>query len=55
MPQISIRKLKNQPSEIIPAVREAQVEYVVTYRAEPVTVIQPILEPVPFFIHALHN
>ncbi|NOZ51139.1 MAG: type II toxin-antitoxin system Phd/YefM family antitoxin [Chloroflexi bacterium] len=46
MPQIGIRKLKNQTSEIIRAVREQHVEYVVTHRGEPVAVILPIGEAV---------
>lgn len=41
MPEIGIRELKNQATEIIRKVREAQAEYVVTYRGKPVAMILP--------------
>ena len=41
MPQVGIRKLKNETSEIIRTVREEGAEYIVTYRGEPVAVIRP--------------
>jgi len=41
MPKVGIRKLKNETSEIIRTVREERVEYIVTYRGEPVAVIRP--------------
>ncbi len=44
MPQVGIRKLKNDASEIIRAVREEQAEYVVTYHGQPVAVILPVTE-----------
>lgn len=44
MPQIGIRELKNEASEIIRAVREEGVEYVVTHRGQPVAVILPLEE-----------
>ena len=44
MPKVGIRELKNETSEIIRTVREEQVEYVVTYRGQPVATIRPILD-----------
>ena len=44
MPQVGIRELKNDASEIIRAVREERVEYVVTHRGKPVAVILPVAE-----------
>jgi len=44
MPQVGIRELKNEASEIIRAVREDRVEYVVTHRGRPVAVILPLDE-----------
>lgn len=42
MPNVGIRELKNEASEIIRAVRETHAEYVVTHRGEPVAVILPV-------------
>ena len=44
MPQVGIRELKNEASEIIRAVREERAEYVVTLRGRPVAVILPVAE-----------
>ena len=44
MPQVGIRELKNEASEIIRTVREERVEYVVTHRGKPVAVILPVAE-----------
>ena len=44
MPQVGIRELKNDASEIIRAVREERAEYVVTLRGRPVAVILPVAE-----------
>ena len=44
MPQVGIRELKNEASEIIRAVREERAEYVVTLRGRPVAVIMPVAE-----------
>ena len=44
MPQVGIRELKNEASEIIRTVREDRVEYVVTHRGKPVAVILPVAE-----------
>jgi len=46
MPQVGIRELKNETSEIIRAVREEEAEYIVTYRGRPVAVILPIDEAI---------
>ncbi len=42
MPQVGIRELKNEASEIIRAVREDRAEYVVTLRGRPVALILPV-------------
>jgi prevent-host-death family protein len=47
MPQVGIRELKNDASEIIRAVREERAEYVVTLRGRPVAFIVPIAEERP--------
>ena len=44
MPQVGIRELKNDTSEIIRAVREERAEYVVTLRGRPVAFIVPVDE-----------
>ena len=44
MPQVGIRELKNDASEIIRAVRDEKAEYVVTLRGRPVAVIMPVAE-----------
>jgi prevent-host-death family protein len=44
MPEIGIRELKNQASEIVRAVREERVEYVITHRGKPVAMIVPFEE-----------
>ncbi|GEM_PF-1181383 len=42
MPQVGIRELKNQAPEIMRTVREQGIEYIVTYRGEPVAVLLPL-------------
>jgi prevent-host-death family protein len=42
MPQVGIRELKNETSEILRAVREEKAEYLVTHRGKPVAVILPL-------------
>ncbi len=44
MPRVGVRELKNDTSEIIRAVREDRVEYVVTHHGRPVAVILPVDE-----------
>lgn len=46
MPQVGIRELKNETSEIIRTVRDEQAEYIVTHRGKPVAVILPIDEAI---------
>ena len=41
MPEIGIRQLKNETSEILRAVREERVEYIITLRGEPVAILRP--------------
>lgn len=45
MPEIGIRELKSQASEIVRAVREEHAEYVITHRGKPVAMIVPFEEP----------
>lgn len=45
MPEIGIRRLKNDASEILRSVREEGAEYVITYRGEPVAVLRPVERP----------
>lgn len=45
MPEIGIRQLKNETSEILRAVREERAEYVITYRGQPVAVLRPVETP----------
>lgn len=45
MPEIGIRQLKNETSEILRAVREDGAEYVITYRGQPVAVLRPLEPP----------
>lgn len=42
MPEIGIRQLKNETSEILRAVREDKAEYVITYRGLPIAVLRPV-------------
>lgn len=42
MPEIGIRQLKNEASEILRAVREEKVEYIITLRGQPVAVLRPL-------------
>jgi len=42
MPNVGIKDLKNQATEILRTVREQQVEYVVTYHGRPVAMLLPI-------------
>lgn len=42
MPNVGVRELKNNASEVIRAVREERAEYVITYRGRPVAVILPV-------------
>ena len=44
MPQVGIRELKNDTSEILRAVREEKAEYVVTLHGKPVAVILPLAD-----------
>lgn len=44
MPQVGIRQLKQEASEIIRAIREEGAEYVVTHRGQAVAVILPVAE-----------
>ncbi len=42
MPKVGVRELKNRTSEILRAVREEGVEYVITYQGRPMAVILPV-------------
>jgi prevent-host-death family protein len=43
MAEVGVRELKNRASEIIRAVREERVEYVITYRGQPVARLVPVI------------
>lgn len=60
MPQVGVRELKNEVSEVIRAVREDRAEYIVTYRGQPVAMILPLegaapaaAQPSPELLRAL--
>jgi len=42
VPKVGVRELKNRTSEILRAVREEGVEYVITYQGRPMAVILPV-------------
>jgi prevent-host-death family protein len=42
MPEIGVRQLKNEASEILRAVREEKIEYTITLRGQPVALLRPI-------------
>lgn len=44
MPKVGVRELKNRTSEILRAVREEGVEYLITYQGRPVALLLPIDE-----------
>jgi len=44
MLEVGVRELKNRVSEIVRAVREAGVEYVITYRGQPTARIVPVAD-----------
>jgi prevent-host-death family protein len=44
MPEIGIRELKSQASEIVRAVRDERAEYIITLRGKPVAMIVPFEE-----------
>jgi prevent-host-death family protein len=46
MAEVGIRELKNRASQIIRAVREDRVEYVITCRGRPVARLVPIADEV---------
>jgi prevent-host-death family protein len=46
MTEIGVRELKNRASEIVREVREGRMEYVITYRGQPVARLVPIVDRV---------
>ncbi len=44
MPRVGVRELKNRTSEILRAVREDGVEYVITYQGKPAAILLPVAE-----------
>ncbi len=42
MPTIGVRELREQTSEVLRQVREAQAEYIITYQGEPVALLLPV-------------
>lgn len=47
MPDVGVRELKTQASEIVRQVRENRARYVITYRGEPVGLLMPLDEASP--------
>lgn len=45
MPDVGVRELKTNASEIIRNVRERRARYVITYRGRPVGLLIPVDEP----------
>jgi prevent-host-death family protein len=44
MPNVGVKELKDQATEILRTVREQQAQYVVTYHGRPVAVLLPVDE-----------
>jgi prevent-host-death family protein len=44
MPNVGVKELKDQATEILRNVREEQVQYIVTYHGRPVAVLLPVDE-----------
>lgn len=44
MPDVGVRELKTQASEIVRQVRENRARYIITYRGEPVRLLMPLDE-----------
>jgi len=42
MPTIGVRQLREQTSEVLRQVREAQAEYIITYQGKPVALLLPV-------------
>jgi prevent-host-death family protein len=42
MPTIGVRELREQTSEVLRQVREAQAEYIITYQGRPVALLLPV-------------
>ena len=42
MPTIGVRELREQTSEVLRQVREAQAEYIITYQGKPVALLLPV-------------
>jgi prevent-host-death family protein len=47
MPDVGVRELKAQASEIVRQVRENRARYIITYRGEPVGLLMPLDEASP--------
>jgi prevent-host-death family protein len=45
MAEIGVRDLKAKASEIVRAVREQRVHYLITHRGHPVALLMPLAEP----------
>jgi prevent-host-death family protein len=44
MPDVGVRELKTQASEIVRQVRENRARYIITYRGQPVGLLMPLDE-----------
>jgi prevent-host-death family protein len=47
VPDVGVRELKAQASEIVRQVRENRARYIITYRGEPVGLLMPLDEASP--------
>jgi prevent-host-death family protein len=47
MPDVGVRDLKEQASEIVRQIRENRARYIITYRGEPVGLLMPLDEASP--------
>jgi prevent-host-death family protein len=47
MPDVGVRELKTQASEIVRQVRENRARYIITYRGEPIGLLMPLDEASP--------
>lgn len=52
MPDVGVRELKTQASEIVRQVRENRARYIITYRGEPVGLLLPLDEAGPSSMEA---
>lgn len=52
MPEVGVRELKTQASEIVRQIRESRARYIITYRGKPVGLLMPLDESSPSSLHS---